>query len=335
MMRHLLAPVRRHLERSWFAPASLVDLSIVRIVVVGTELVSLLAPGPSSLGRQLWLSGAPAATFAPLPALKVLLLPVGWGARPGPMFLHAVWLGALAFGILALLGVYWRLTLALFAAASTLLIAHAYSYGEMHHGQALLVIALWVLCFAPSGAALSADAFVARWRTARRTLRGESLPADDSRFARWPLRLIQWLLALAYLSAATSKLTMGGLDWLNGYTLAYYLVQDGTIHHNELALLVARFPAVCALLAAGALLFELTFSVAVLRPRLAWAYVVVGTVMHTTIYLLQHAVFFQFIALYTVFLEPLRATLRARAAGSPREPGGSPTIALVRRESEG
>lgn len=327
-----LTGLRRRLGCHWFAPASLLDLAMVRIVVVATELVSLLVPGPSSLGRQLWLSHAPAPTFMPFPALKVLMLPFGWGARPGPMFLHAVWIGALVFGILALIGLSWRLALALFAAASTLLIAHAYSYGEMHHGQALLVIALWVLCFAPSGAALSVDALLDRRRRARRSVRVEAPGADSSPFARWPLRLIQWLLVLAYLSAAISKLTMGGLDWLNGYTLAYYFVQDGMIHRDGLALFVARFPAVCALLAAGALLFELTFAVAVLRPRLAWVYVIAGTVMHTTIFVLQHAVFFQFIALYIVFLEPLRATLHARAPARRRVPAAWPTTAEVHPE---
>ena len=45
-------------------------------------------------------------------------------------------------------------------------------------------------------------------------------------FAAWPLRLIQILFALVYFDAGLSKLHASGLDWVNGYTLQYYLATD-------------------------------------------------------------------------------------------------------------
>ncbi len=319
-----MSALLRRLERHWFAPAPLSDLALVRIVLAGSQLISLLDSGPSSLRGQLWLSHAPAERFVPLPVLKVLMLPFGpWGTRPDPMFLHAVWLGSVCFAVLAILGLYTRLALLLLAAGSTLLIAHSYSYGETHHAQALRIIALWARVLSPSGRALSVDAVRARVRGAMQFMRFEPVGAEMSDNARWPLRLIQWLLVLSYLSAAAFKLTLGGLDWLNGYTLAYYLVADAVRWGQEYtsvpigfrtAILIAHFPLLCAMIAAGALLFEATFSVAVLVPRTAWLYVLAGTLMHSGIYFLQRAPFFQFIALYIAFVGPIRETLGARRA---------------------
>ena len=45
---------------------------------------------------------------------------------------------------------------------------------------------------------------------------------EQSAFASWPILLAQWTFALVYLSAFLEKLVfIGGLDWLNGYTLQY------------------------------------------------------------------------------------------------------------------
>jgi len=52
----------------------------------------------------------------------------------------------------------------------------------------------------------------------------------------------------------------------------------------------------------GALLFELTFFVVLIRPSLAWLYLPAGVMMHTGIYLTMKAPFFQYIALYSVFV---------------------------------
>lgn len=292
------------LDRHWFAPGSLRDLATVRIVIVAGQLV--LLPGREA---HLALTAASDETFLALPALKVLMLPFGeWGVRPEAGLIEAAWLLAIVTGILALVGLFTRPALLGFAATNTLLQAHLFSYGSVHHRQAILMIALWVLAFAPSGAAYSLDSLRRRTRFSLAGLRGKPGPpaGDLHELATWPLRLIQWVFVLVYLSAGLSKLSIGGLQWLNGHTLSYYLVQDGWRHGSALGLWIAGFPALTSGLAVLTVAFELTFALAVLVPRLAWVYVLVGLGIHTGIYLTQRAPFFQFMVVYVVFIEALR-----------------------------
>ena len=305
-MRRLLLALDRH----WFAPASLGDLALVRIVAVGGQLLFFLP----RLSYQLQLAQADPGLYKPLYPLKVLLLPLGgWGVRPDPMFLRAVWLAAIVSGVLAVVGRYTRPSLLVFAAANTILQAHEYSYGELHHAQAPMIIALWVLAVSPAGKAWSLDDLVLRIATATRSLRFAPRTAGEyvSPYARWPIRLIQWLLVLVYLSAGLEKLTIGKLEWYNGYTLAYYLLQDGVRYELGPSLFLAGHPKFLSIVSFGAAAFELTFAAAVLLPRVAWVYVLGGTLLHLSIYGLQRAPFFQFVALYIVFLEPIRTHLPA------------------------
>lgn len=298
----------RRLHDHWFAPAPLRDLAAVRIVLVGMQLTLLLWPHLArKLGAclgcnpryQLALAAIDAREFTPLPVLKLLLLPLGWGARPGPELLHTVWVVTAVAGGLALLGLLTRPSLLVLAAGSTLLVAHAYSYRERHHPEAMLTIMLWTLAFAPSGARWSLDALMRRWR-------GGPAGPDLSPYARWPLRLGQWLFVLMYLSAGTSKLLSGGIRWMNGYTLATYIADNALERGSALGVWVAQQLPMVQLLSIGAILFELGFVAVMLWPRLTWVFVLGGIALHTGIFVLQRAPFPQLIALYIVFIGELR-----------------------------
>jgi predicted DCC family thiol-disulfide oxidoreductase YuxK len=307
----------RILDRHWFDPASLRDLAWVRIVIAGSALLFFR----HDLAPHLSYVQADPSTFQPLPALKVLMLPFGgWGIRPEATLLHGVWLLSIVSAALATIGFGTRLALLALAASYTLLEAHLYSFGEVHHGPAILAIMLWVLAVAPCGEALSVDGLRRRIDRSLARMRFEPITSAEERseHARWPLRVGQWLLVLIYLSAGLSKLANGGLQWFNGYTLSYYLLQDAVRWGSGLALALAEVPLVNAAISVFAVGFELSFVLAVLVPRLTWPYLLAGAGLHTGIYVLQHAPFFQFIAVYAVFMEPLRETwpLRFRLASA-------------------
>ena len=294
-------------DRHWFAPARLRDLAYMRIAIVFVMLVVALWPG--GLDEQLRMTRTPSEWFVPLPALKVLLLPLGWGARPGAALVTGVWIACGAAGIAALIGAYTRLSLAVFAASATILISHQYAYGTMRHPEAAAVIMLWVMVLTPCGAELSVDAM--RKRVAASKARGRFVPrggGEKSRDARWPLRLAQWLLACAYLSAGLTKVVVAGSSWLNGYTMTYYFLLDGTDHRLPLTVAMAHIHWIGVACAVMALAFELTFWLCVLFPRLSPVYLAVGASLHTGIWLFMRPQFFQFIALYTAFAEPVRET---------------------------
>ncbi|HEX5385192.1 MAG TPA: DCC1-like thiol-disulfide oxidoreductase family protein [Gemmatimonadales bacterium] len=319
----------RRADAYWFGPGSLTNLAIVRIVVVAMQLSLLLFPTMSigyigacsgcSIRYQDWLTHVSDRQFKPIPALKLLLLPFGWGVRPEPMFLHAVWLAAVVAGILGLIGLYTKPSLIVLAATCTLLVAHSYSYGEFHHPEAAFTIALWALAFGPSGAAWSVDELRFRIRHAVAGMRFTRLSAADrtSTFARWPLRLILWVLAIAYLSAGLAKVVNGGLAWVNGYTLSYALARDAIHRESGLGLWAAGQIGALRLLSLATIAFESLFWLVIIFPVLSWLFVLAGTAVHTGIFLTQRAPFPQLIVLYIVLIEPLRRYWPAALSPSP------------------
>jgi predicted DCC family thiol-disulfide oxidoreductase YuxK len=311
--------ILRALDHHWFAPASLNELAFVRVVVVGAQLFLFLP----DLHYTLFLAAADPATFLALPALKVLMLPFGeWGVRPEPMFLRGVHVAAVISGAAAVIGLYSRPALLTFAAANTLLVAHGFSYGSVHHPQALMLLVLWTLAFSPAGHAFSLDDLRLRLRASARWLRFRPRTTAEyqSPHARWPLRTAQWLFVLVYFSAGLWKLQRGGLDWFNGYTLASYWLNDGLLHDAPLGIWLSQHVWLGTILAVGAVFFELTFAAVIFFPAAAWAYVLTGTAMHTSIFVLQRAPFFQFVALYAVFVEPLRKGIPSGLRGRRRAP---------------
>jgi hypothetical protein len=204
-----------------------------------------------------------------------------------------------------------------------------------------MVSALNVLAVAPSAEVWSLDAV-------RRRRAGQPAPQDASAFARWPLRLLQWVIALTYLSAAGSKLANGRVQWFNGYTMMHHFLTAGMQPGRDVALFLAALPPwVHIVPSIVAFAFELTFVVAVLVPRTAWAYVLIGAAFHLAVYVGMGIAFFQTILLYAVFVESLRlywpavlrlprtrAALRARRRASPPLPGtgvAPPVTAPVNR----
>ena len=322
--------ILRRIHDHWFAPASLQDLAIVRIAVVGFELLILLWPWLArgagichacNLDYTLLLADFPDGQFLAIPTLKVLMLPFGeWGVRPEPMFLTAVWMLAVVSGLGALVGLYSKLSLLVFAATTTLLNAHGYSYGEAHHTEAALMIGLWLLAFSPAGARLSVDDYLRRLDRVRAT--GQFEPRtwsdDQSELARWPLRTGQWVLAITYLSAGIAKIVNGGWAWLNGYTLANHVGLDAIRHGRPVGLWAAQQVWLLRAMSVFTVGFELLFVLAVLVPGVAWLFVLTGLAMHGGIYVLQAAPFFQTMVLYIVFIEPVRNALAKVWLPKPR-----------------
>jgi Vitamin K-dependent gamma-carboxylase len=318
-VRRLLAALDRH----WFAPASLRDLALVRILVFGSQtLLFIVVPGTivRSVSRQVAQTWTDVAPYQPLPLLKLLLLPFGV-ARPGATFIAVTLAVAFVAGALATVGLFSRVALLSAALANTLLLLHWFSYGDLHHAEAVMVIALNVLALSPCAEVWSLDAV-------RRRRAGRASPPDESVFARWPLRLMQWVIALTYLSAAASKLIYGGARWFNGYTMMYHYLSVAQQPGRPIALFMASLPPwVHIVPSVFAVLFELTFVVAVLVPRTAWFFVLAGTLFHFMIYVTMDVAFLQNLVLYSVFVESLRrywpAALRGPAVRPDRARRGA------------
>lgn len=286
-------------SRYWFNKYPLFNIAVCRFIIVGYQLYLF------GNGYKYYISAAtlPGFLYDPLLILEIFVGPFGTTFRPGQEVLMLIYWVALGAGGAAWLGLFTNPALWIFALGNLFLQGHVYSYGEMHHPEALMMIALVILAMSPAGEELSLDDY---WRKAQSNVVGIrdylSSLGKKSSFGRWPLLLIQVLFALIYLDAGLSKMEEAGLDWVNGYTLQYYLARDAMRWGSDLGLWLSQHHTLVEILSWGAVLFELTFFLVLIFPWLAALYVPIGVSIHTGIYITMAAPFFTYIALYSVFV---------------------------------
>ena len=230
------------------------------------------------------------------PILRLLTLPFGLDFRPSFNFLVAVRYIAIGAGLLAMIGLFTRLSLVVFFYSSLVLISHFFSYGEFHHTDAPLILALLFIILSPCGRMLSVD----------RYLRGESGAGtleEMSPYARWPILLAQWMFALIYLSAFLEKLFfIGGADWVNGYTLMYHMAHNSLWRGSLLGLWMQQHWELVILGQITVVVFQGTFWVSLLLPRLKLIYVPLGFTFHVVNILALNAIFWEWIGVYAIFV---------------------------------
>jgi len=158
------------------------------------------------------------------------------------------------------------------------------------------------------GSVLSVDRLISRLRFVQKRKKFVSFQAlrGRSRFASWPLLLIQCMFALIYFSATKHKLLTGGIDWVNGFTMQYYLIQDGLRWGKELGVFLGQHHILCVILSWFTIIFEGTFFLVLFFPALAILYVLLGFALHMGIYITMNAPFFQYLTIYIVFLPWIR-----------------------------
>jgi predicted DCC family thiol-disulfide oxidoreductase YuxK len=324
-----LAAILRAWTGYWFRPAALLDLAVLRIVLVAFQLQFMARWIYREDLRQ--VSGLPATLFEP--TLLVHLVTGPLGREPlSATTVFALYGVCMLAGVLALVGLWTRVSLTSFALGSVYLQAFLYSFGDFHHPEAVVHIALVALALGPAGAVLSLDDL--RRRLRRNAGAGRFEPFDPTRpiseDAAWPRLLIIWVLSLVYFSAGLSKVTItngllvesnAALDWLNGFTLQWILVRDGLLWNNPLGVWVAQFHGLALLLSWGTVAVELLFPLVIVFPRLALPLVGGAAMMHLGIYVLQWTAFFQYYALYFAFFPIARWTAWAAERARRRWPG--------------
>jgi hypothetical protein len=285
----------------WFRPAPYVDLAMLRIFAVGCQVLLLWFFFRYNEANFAMLASLPEPMYNPITLLRLFLLPFGAGYRPSAEFMQIIYYITLLSGVCSLVGFRTNVSLLIFALGNAFMVSYNYSHGDFHHTEAPLVIALGVLALSPAGRVLSVDAWIRHHRDPGADT-AQTLTAESA-FAGWPIRVVQWLFVLMYLSAVLSKLVFeGGLDWLNGYTLQYYMVQDTLRKGTLLGGWFAQHHTLIMLSQYAVVIFQATFVAAVLFPRLRWIYVPLGLGFHAANWILLQAPFPEWMALYAVFI---------------------------------
>jgi hypothetical protein len=288
----------------WFPKSSVRYLAVFRIAAVGIQLFVLFYNHAFYSTTIRRLTSVPDAEYDPIVVIRLLHFPLGADFRPSAEVLMAVYALTWVAGLLGLVGLRTNLSLFVFALGNLYMTAYWYSLLPIHHPEALMTIALFTLAFSPCGKVLSLDALWRRHQLNSRGVRVEHSNAmnETSSFARWPLLLTAWLLSVMYLDAALSKLGRGGLDWLNGYTLQYVLLEDGLAKNSELGIWLGQQHMLVLWLSWITMLFEGTFFMVLVFPALALIYVPLGIALHAGMCATKIACFWQYLALYLAFI---------------------------------
>src|SRR5262249_48240181 len=197
-----------------------------------------------SLKYQLILASKNTAFIDPQPMVRLLSALFPRDLLFSPRGIETIyWIGVVA-GIGALIGLKTRASLFVYTLVYWFLISHAYSYADVHHREAPYALFLLALTFSPAGARLSVDAWLRR-RNRQGEGAAEAKPTDT---AMWPLKFLHVYLSMTYFSTGITKLISGGLRWMNGYTLQFYIFNTAVNRHLPLGLWLSHQHTLCVLL---------------------------------------------------------------------------------------
>ena len=269
-------------------PSSAFSLGVVRLIVNGTFLISILFTSFSALGSL------PTTVLRPTGVMKF----VPWNfydqlLTPSSM----VWLKTVM--ILSLLFSTAGLLTAISTKTSVLLVLFYQgllrSFGHFNHDEMLPVYCLVVLAFTPCGDAFSIDSWLKRMRKER------------PQFAyAYPILLMQLLVAWTYFSSALIKLRVAGLKYLSSDNLPALAIFHSLDNlHDTSFRLAFRLPELKGYLpfAVGfILIWELIFPLAIFWRCLRWWILGIGTIFHLSTLFVMNIFFPHHLAMYLIFV---------------------------------
>ena len=286
-------------------PSSAFALGVVRAVVHGTFLISVLVTSFSALGSlpPTILRPTGVMKFLPWSFYDQLQTPSGMMTLKIAMVLSLLLSTA---GLLTVVSTKTSLLLVVFYQGLLR------SFGHFNHDEMLAVYCLAVLAFTPCGDAFSLDSRLA-------TKAKEGTPQEDTKstknsagpFVRftyaYPILLMQLLMAWTYFSSALIKLRVAGLKYLgpdNLPALAIFHSLDN-LHDTgfRVAFLLPQVKTYLPFAVALVLLWELLFPVAIFWRRARWWILGIGILFHISTLFLMNIFFPHQLAMYLIFVD--------------------------------
>jgi hypothetical protein len=304
-------------RRRWFPEAPLSDLAVARVLLVA--IVLYLNGGGL---RFSMIAHAPPIAWDPVAPLAFAGV-----EQPSVAIMHALRVATNAALLASLVGLATNLAMACAFLLQLFQEGLLNSFGKVTHSTLPLLYAMLFFALAPCGGSWSLDAAIARWckrRGANGSRAGTSTPPRTSRFARWPFELLLVELSFYYFDAGLTKLVTSGPAWADGFTLQYSLLK----HDTPVGRLVAPHLALCALLSAGALAFELLFPLTIVFRRLLPWFLATGICFHLGNFLLLDLIFWPVMAVYPLLVP--WSMLRRRAAALAHRYGAPLRARLAR-----
>lgn len=182
-------------------PAPALRLACLRILVAGYATIFVVARWGS-----FW-SGVS------LPARQLEGVGVLWwlGTRPDPTLMRSLIVATVVVGVLATLGIAYRLTGPGLAVLFLVVSTYRLSFGHVIHTEHLVALHLLVIGFTRAADTLS--------------VRRQPAPPDSEVYG-WPVKVMSLITVVAYMLAGWAKVDHGGLDWVFGEVLRNQVAYD-------------------------------------------------------------------------------------------------------------
>ena len=292
-------------EHGFVVPRSAFALGVVRSIVHGTFLLSVLATDFAALGSLPVTIMRPtgAMKFLPWSFYDQLLTPTGIVILKVVLVLSLLTSTA---GFLTSLSTKTSFLLVLFYQG------FLRSFGHFNHDEMLGVYCLAVLAFTPCADTFSLDHWL------RRTERERPLWAYA-----YPILLMQLLMAWVYFSSALIKLRVAGMKYLsidNLPALAIFHSLDN-LHdtHFKLAFWLPQIRSYLPYAVGLILVWELLFPLAIFWRRARWCILGLGVVFHLSTLFVMNIFFPHQLVLYLLFVD-WDAVARRFSVPSPYRP---------------
>ena len=289
-------------ESFWFEPVPPTDLAVSRLVFFGLLLAYYLPVTHVGWGS------VPESWRQPIWIFQRLHLPIL--SDPVLAVMVPVWKASL---LLSCVGLATRVSTAVAFLLGSYLVALPYNFGKTDHMTAIVVFALGILAVSYCGDAWSADAAI------RKRFRSEQRRAPSGEY-RWPVRAVWLTMVLVFFAAGMAKVIQGGPAWIFSDHMAISLVQrfyDPNPPDIRLGLWVAQHGWAAKTMAAGSLLGELLFPLALFSRRARTILPPALLAMQLGIGLVMNVWFWPFMFCY-LFWIPWDRTVRRRLQSNER-----------------
>ncbi|HUH05199.1 MAG TPA: HTTM domain-containing protein, partial [Kofleriaceae bacterium] len=193
------------LDRYWLAPAPAARLGVARALIGAFAAAYVIGRLPHTMSY----AGFAPSQFVPIGVVRWVL-----DSPLPPWLVHWFALATALTAVPFMLGWRYRITGPLFAVLLLWTLSYNNSWGMIFHTENLLVLHVIILAAAPAADAWSLDA---RARPAP--------PALHGRYG-WPLRLMAWVVVIAYVLAGIAKVRNAGMGWVWGDDLRNYIAMD-------------------------------------------------------------------------------------------------------------
>ncbi len=228
------------------------------------------------------------------------------------VIIQFIWKAALG---LSCIGLFTRMSTITSFVLGIYLIGLPHNFGKVDHSDAILVFIMGVMVLSRCGDSLSVDRLLLRLLSKKN--QSPSIPAASGEYT-WPIMVAWLIMALVFFAAGVSKIGRSGLEWVMSDNMAILLIGSnyGDSPLTTWGLRIAQFGWLCQMLAAGTIIFEIGFPLALISRTARSIIVPVMASIQAGILIPMGISFAQFMIVYLFWVSWDRVSPVVRAVGA-------------------